>query len=91
VQVKDIIYNSSNFADVNIDALELKLPYFTPDEVLNCTFLHKVDVQRMRTQVVWKIMDNDAHNHQSIKFLLKIGAGEFDEIFAYNELLDLVE
>jgi hypothetical protein len=36
-------------------------------------------------------MDNDSHNHQNIKFLLKIGAGEFDEIIAYNELSDLVE
>ena len=36
-------------------------------------------------------MDNDAHNHQNIKFLLEIGFGEFDKIIAYNELSDLVE
>ena len=89
--VKDIIYNSSDIAGVNIDPSELKLPYFTPDELLNRTFLHEVDGQRMRARVVRKIMDNDAHNHQNIKFLLEIGAGEFDEIIAYNELSDLVE
>jgi hypothetical protein len=89
--VKDIIYNLSDIAGVNVDPSELKLPYFTPDELLNRTFLHEVDGQRMRARVVWKIMDNDAHNRQNIKFLLEIGAGEFDEIIAYNELLDLVE
>jgi hypothetical protein len=37
-------------------------------------------------------MDNDAHNHQNIKLLLKIGAGDkFDKIITYNELSDLVE
>jgi hypothetical protein len=89
--VKDIIYNSSDIAGVNVDPSELKLPYFTPDELLNRTFLRKVDGQQMRARVVRKIMDNDAHNHQNIKFLLEIGAGEFDEMIAYNELSDLVE
>ncbi|KAI2503064.1 hypothetical protein MHU86_11412 [Fragilaria crotonensis] len=89
--VKDIIYNSSDLAGVNVDPSELKLPYFTPDELLNRTFLHEVDGQRMRARVIRKIMDNDAHNHQNIKFLLEIGAGEHDEIIAYNELSDLVE
>ena len=45
----------------------------------------------MRVRVFQEIMDNDAHNHQNIKFLLEIGAGEFDESIAYNDLLDLVE
>ncbi len=90
--VKDIlIYNSSNIAGVKVDPSELKLPYFTPDELLNRTFLHKADCPRMRARVVRKIMDNDAHNHQNIKFLLENGAGEFDEIIAHNELSDLVE
>jgi hypothetical protein len=89
--VKDIIDNSSDIAGVNVDPSELKLPYFTPHELLNRTSLHEVDGQRMRARVVRKIMDNDAHNHQNIKFLLNIGAGEFDEIIAYNKLSDLVE
>ncbi len=89
--VKDIIYNSSDIAGVYVDPSELKLPYFTPDELLNRTFLHEVDGQRMRAQFVWKIMDNDAHNHQNTKFLYEIGAGEFDEIIACNELSDLFE
>ncbi len=45
----------------------------------------------MRARVVRKIMDNDAHNHQNIKFLFKIGSGEFDKIIAYNDFSDLVE
>ncbi len=89
--VKDIIYNSSDIAGVNVDPSKLKLPYFTPDKLLNRTFLHKVDGQRMRARVLQKIIDIDVHNHQDIKFLLEIGAGKFDEIIAYNELSDLVE
>ncbi len=77
--VKDIIYNSSDIACVNVNPSELKLPYFTPDELLNRTFLFEVDGQQMRARVVRKIMDNDADNHQNIKFLLEIGPGEFDE------------
>ncbi len=78
----ECIYNSSYIAGVNVDPLELKLPYFTPDELLSRTFLHKVDGRRMRARVVWKIIDNDAHNHQNIKCLIEIGAGEFYEIIA---------
>jgi hypothetical protein len=70
--VKDIIYNSSDLAGVNVDPLELKLPCFTPDKLLNRTFLHKVDGQHMHARVVRKIMDNDAHNHQNIKFFLRL-------------------
>jgi hypothetical protein len=91
--VKDIIYNLSNIAGVNDDPLELKLPYFASYKLLNSTFLLKIDGHQMRAWVVQKIsMDNDAHNHQNIKLLLKIGAGDkFDKIITYNELSDLVE
>ncbi len=38
--VKDIIYNLSDIAGVNVDPSELKLPYFMPDEFWNRNFLH---------------------------------------------------
>jgi hypothetical protein len=36
-------------------------------------------------------MDNDAANHEKIKFLVQIGDGELDEIILYNELSSIVE
>jgi hypothetical protein len=36
-------------------------------------------------------MDNDAANHEKIKFLVRIGDGELDEIISYNELSSIVE
>ena len=35
-------------------------------------------------------MDQDAENHQEIKFLLALGDGKLEEIISYNELSDLV-
>jgi hypothetical protein len=70
--VKDIIYNSSDIAGVNVDPSELKLPYFTPDELLIRTFLHEVDGQRMRARVVWKVMDNDAHKIKTSSFCSRL-------------------
>jgi hypothetical protein len=32
-----------------------------------------------------------AENHKKIKFLVKIGDGNFDEIISYNTLCDMVE
>jgi hypothetical protein len=89
--IQGILHVKSRTSSTIVDPSELKLPYFTPDELLNRTFLHGADGQRMRARVVRKIMDNDAHNHQNVKFLLEIGAGEFDEIIAYKKLSDLVE
>jgi hypothetical protein len=70
--VKDIIYNSSDIAGVNVDPMELKLPYFFPGELLTRTFLHKVDGQWMRVKDVLKVIDNNVHNHQSINFCLRL-------------------
>jgi hypothetical protein len=41
--------------------------------------------------ILRKIQDNNAENHNKIKFLVEIGDGDFDEIISYNTLYDLVE
>ncbi|KAI2505965.1 hypothetical protein MHU86_8465 [Fragilaria crotonensis] len=41
----------SDMAGGHIDPSELKLPYFRPDGLLNCTFLHNGDGQQMRAHV----------------------------------------
>ena len=49
------------------------------------------DGRDYNAKIVQKILDQDAENHQHIKFLVKIGDGAFDEIISYNELSNLVE
>jgi hypothetical protein len=41
--------------------------------------------------IVHKVVDRYAKNHQAIKFLVKLGDCDYDEIMSYNELAILVE
>mgnify|MGYP000184799517 CR=1 FL=1 len=50
------------------------------------------DGSKHRASVARKIRDDDAANHQKIRFLIEIGTeGELDEIIAYNELSNIIE
>jgi hypothetical protein len=74
------------------DPSSLNLPKFSPEELTGLTFLREMDNgQKYRATIVQKILDNDAQNHEKIKFLVKLGDGEFDEIVKYNELSAIVE
>jgi hypothetical protein len=74
------------------DASSRKLPMFSPDELTGITFLRELDNGKSyKAKVVQKILDQDAANHQNIKFLVKIGENEFDEIINYNELSNIVQ
>jgi hypothetical protein len=44
-----------------------------------------------RATVLWKIQDLDAENHANIKFLVKLGDGEFDDIIVYGTLCKCIE
>ena len=68
----------------------VRLPRFSPDELIGRTFLYEVDDQRIRAKVIKKILDRDAENHQNIKMLISIGDDQLEELIAYNELSDLV-
>ena len=41
-------------------------------------------------KVICKVLDQDAQDHQLIKFLLALGDGELEELISYNELSDLI-
>ena len=74
------------------DPSSFKLPKFSPDELIGLTFLRETDDgQTLRAQIVRKILDNDAANHERIKFLVTLGDGEFDEIITYNELSSIID
>ena len=61
---------------VHNDPCSFNLPKFSPDELLGLTFLrHMDDGQTYRAEIVRNILDNDAANHERIKFLVSIGEG----------------
>ena len=68
----------------------MQLPTFSPDALFGMTILRMVDDELIHANVVHKIMDHDAENHNQIKFLLALGDGQLEEIISYNELSDLV-
>jgi Reverse transcriptase (RNA-dependent DNA polymerase) len=92
VATKPILQSTNDIAGEHTSQSELKLPKFSPEELIGRTFIRDMDDgQKYRARVVQKILDKDAENHQNIKFLLQIGEGKFDEIITYNELNDIVE
>ena len=73
------ILSSTDVAGLDINPSDLKLPRFSPEELLGKTFLRQLDDGKSyRAKVIRKILDQDAENHQNIKFLLEIGDGKFD-------------
>ncbi len=69
----------------------LKLPRFSPEELIGRTFLYETgDDQTVRATITKKILDKDADNHQRIKMLLSYDDGRIEEVISYNELCDLV-
>jgi hypothetical protein len=84
--------SSTDLSGLEINPFDLKLPRFSPDELMGRTFLRQLhDGQKYHAKIHQKIQDNDAENHNKIKFLIEIGDGNFDEIISYNTLCDLVE
>ena len=68
------------------------LPKLAPEELTGLTFIRETeDGQKLRAKIVRKIKDDDAANHQNIKFLVELGDGDVDKIMAYAELSALVE
>jgi hypothetical protein len=50
-----------------------------------------IDGSKYRAKVARKIVDNDAANHQKIKFLVEMSDGKLEELIACNELSDVIE
>jgi hypothetical protein len=86
------ILSATDIADLDINPSDLKLPRFSPDELIGKLFVRDLeDGKSYRARVVRKIMDQDAENHKNIKFLVELGDGEFDEIITYNKLCNMIE
>ena len=56
------------------------------------TFMRsRPDGQSVQAKVTKQVWDNDAEDHQNLKFLIELGEGDLEEIIAYNELSALIE
>ena len=88
--VKDII---DLLREQGVDAKKIKLPTFSPDDLIGRTFLRELpDGQRVRADVFKKVLDKDAENHEQIKMLIKLGGEDEaqEEVIAYGEHADLI-
>ena len=86
------IMSATDIAELDINPSDLKLPRFSPDELIGKLFVRELeDGKSYRARIVRKIMDHDAENHKNIKFLVELGDGEYDEIITYNKLCDIIE
>ena len=86
------IMSATDIAGLDINPSDLRLPRFTPEELLGKVFVRNLDDNKSyRAKVIRKIIDQDAENHKNIKFLVELGDGEFDEIITYNKLCEIIE
>ena len=86
------LFSASDRTGLDIDPPNLKLPHFSPDDLLGLTFIRDMpDGRKFRATVARKIKDDDAANHQKIRFLVEMSNGELDEVIAYNELSNIIE
>jgi hypothetical protein len=75
-----------------VNPSDLKLPKFTPEELLGLTFIHETnDGQKVRAKIVRAIQKMDDDAHTNIKFLVELGEKAYDEIMTYNELTEIIE
>jgi len=75
-----------------VDPADVKLPRFSIEEIMDRTFLvPQPDGRRLRAEIVHKINDQDAQNHQRIKLLCKVGDGGAEQILTYQEICDLID
>jgi hypothetical protein len=86
------ILSSIDVAGLDIEPTRLKLPKFSPDELLGQRFIkHDNDGNNYSAKVIKRIIDKDTENQNNIKFLVELADGKFEEILAYNELSNLIE
>jgi hypothetical protein len=89
---KPTLFSVSDLTGLDIDPPNLKLPHFSPDELLGLTFIRDMpDRRKVRASVARKIRDDDAANHQKIEFLVEISNGELDDVITYNKLSNTIE
>ena len=86
------IVSTGDLVAPGVDPSEVELPKFAPDELIGLNFLRQTpDGQRVWAQVLQKVNDFESLNHKNLKFLLKLGDGDLEELIGYNELSHIIE
>ena len=87
-----VIQSVTDMFPPDIVSSDVKVPAFSPEELIGKSFIHSIDDgTKFKATVTKKIGDMDAKNHQNIKFLIDVGDGGHEDIISYVELCDLVE
>jgi hypothetical protein len=82
-----LIQSTTDLAGLDINQSDLKMPRFSPDELLVKTFVRRLaDGTSYKATVLRKFPDLEAENHVNIKCMTELGDGEIDEIIAYGIL-----
>jgi hypothetical protein len=76
------------------DSMEVRIPKFSPDDLLGMQFIYtKDDGAEVKATVKSKVYDRDAENHQKIKMLVDLGEEDdkVQDLIMYNKLSDMIE
>ena len=68
-----VVHTITDFVD---DALNL--PQFSLDELIGMSYVRQHDARDYHAKVICKVLDQDARDHQEIKFLLSLGDGKLE-------------
>ena len=86
------VYSHGDFYKPGFHPKEAKLPRLSIEELMGRTFLvAQDDGTRVRAQVIEKINNLDAQNHQNIKLLCKLADDKTQIIMDYQTICDLIE
>ena len=88
------IFTASELLQGAENPTDVKLPKFSPDELLGLSFLNKRDDgQKLRATIVRKLISDDENNTKRIRFLIQMGDGAdtVDDVMTYTELCDIIE
>ena len=85
------VFDFPELAGFNNSA-DIKLPTFSPSELIGKSFLYDTDDgQKVRAEVVRKVMNREAEDHEKIQMIVSLGNDEEEEIIAYNKLCEIIE
>ena len=79
--------------DDPVPNLDDYVPVFNPDDLVGKSFLRKGEEDDLmyRAHVIQKLHDKDAANHHQIKYRVKVGDSDVEELMSYVEFAYIIE
>ena len=90
---KEFVKGSNDSEVPDVPNMDDYVPVFNPDELVGKTFLWKGEADDLtyRAKVVAQLNDKDAQDHQRIKYRIKVGDSEVEELMSYVELAYILD